>query len=185
LAAWNGGDSSSLSAKNKKILEACTTVIDTLILEIMTEYEKEMAIHDWMISWADYDMEAASNAPDARPDPDNDNPYGLLFRKKAICRGYTVTFQLFMDMIGIECITVEGTSRDGGEPHAWNMVRLDGEWYCVDVTWDDPVGSGRVDAATSHRYFNVTSQHLRDRDHQWDESLAPEATATKYKWQNQ
>ena len=185
LKAWNSGDDSALSEKNKKILDACAAVIDSLITEDMTEYDKELAIHDWMIAWADYDMEAASNAPDAKPDPDNENPYGLLFRKKAICTGYTATFQLFMDMLGIECISVEGTSRKGSEEHGWNMVRLDGDWYCVDVTWDDPVGAKNANQATYHRFFNATSQYLRDYDHQWDESAAPEATATAYSWKPQ
>jgi len=181
LAAWNGGDAAALSEKNKKILDACGAVIAKLISDDMSDYEKELVIHDWMVTWAGYDMEAASNAPDAAPDPDNDNPYGLLYKKKAICRGYTAAFQLFMDMLGIECITVEGITTWNNEEHAWNMIRLDGEWYCVDVTWNDPVG-GAADRPVSRKYFNVTSQFLRDHDHQWDESGVPEATATAYAW---
>ena len=63
------------------------------------------------------------------------------------------------------------------------MVRLDGEWYCVDVTWDDPtMGNGNTNSVVRHRYFNVTSQHMRDTDHQWDYLYVPEATATHYFW---
>jgi len=180
LAVWNSGDSSPLTYKNRRILDACAEVIGAGVEDDMTDYEKELVIHDWIVGWADYDDEALSNAPDARPCPDNDNPYGLLFHRKAVCRGYTSTFQLFMDMLGIECITVEGTAIQGNEPHAWNMVRLDGEWYCVDVTWDDPMGSVGPVIFISHMFFNVTSQFLRENDHQWDESAAPEAAATAY-----
>ena len=182
LTAWKKGDASALANKNALIYEACKYVIDEAIAANMSEYDKELAIHDWIVKWADYDKEAASNAPDAKPDPDNDNPYGLFYSKKAICKGYTLTFQLFMDMLGIECITVDGTSKSGAEPHAWNMVRLDGEWYCVDVTWDDPVSSGKVDLYLYHRFFNVTSEYLKELDHQWDENKAPEATAETYRW---
>jgi hypothetical protein len=172
LSAWRSGDSSSLSEKNRSILDACAGVIAEIIKESMSGYEKELALHDWIISHADYDQAALSNAPGIKPDPDNDNPYGLLFHKKAICSGYTSTFQLFMDMTGVECITVNGSS--GGEEHAWNLVRLEGKWYCVDVTWDDPVLTWQT-SSVKHKFFNVTSEYMRDNKHQWDESTAPEA----------
>jgi len=177
LAAWRSGDKSVLTDKNRKILEACVEVIETLIKDNMTDYEKELAIHDWIVRWTGYDEDAMSNAPDARPAPDSENPYGLLFNQKAVCEGYTSTFQLFMDLLGVECITVKGTSDEGAAAHFWNMVRLDGEWYCVDVTWDDPIGIIWQGAFVRHKYFNVTSEFLRENDHQWDESLVPEATA--------
>ena len=146
----------------------------------MTDYEKELAIHDWIVTWTDYDVEASNNSPTAKPDPDNDNPYGLFFSKKSICSGYSSTFQLFMDMLGVECITVKGHARDMETDHAWNMVRLDGDWYCVDVTWDDPIGA--PPGYLSHEYFNVTSQYLRDTRHLWEPGSVPEATATAYNW---
>ena len=184
LTAWRTGNSAALTEKNKAILEACREVIGDVIRSGMTDYEKGLAIHDWIVMWASYDTEANNNAPTARPSPDNDNPYGVFYNKKAICSGYTSTFQLFMDILGIECITVNGFARNMETVHAWNMVRLDGEWYCVDVTWDDPTGvfpPGFV----SHDYFNVTSQYLRDHQHIWDETAVPEATAVVYSWENQ
>ena len=66
------------------------------------------------------------------------------------------------------------------------MVRLDGEWYCVDVTWDDPSSWEDVPAnmwdRTHHRFFNVTSDWMRETDHQWEYLYVPEATATAYHW---
>lgn len=182
IRAWKSGDSTALTYKNRMIYDACADVIGKVIKNGMTDYAKELAIHDWIVEWANYDEEAASNAPDAQPDPDNDNPYGLLINHKAICKGFTYTFQLFMDMLNIECITVEGNAWRGTEPHAWNMVLLDDDWYCVDVTWDDPISSSNVDIYMHHKYFNVTSEFLRQHDHQWDESTAPEATSTAYSW---
>ena len=185
LAAWRGGGRDSLTYKNRTIMDICFSVINSEIKSGMSEYDKELAIHDWIIARAEYDKETLSNAPDASPNPDNENPFGLLVGGVAICRGYTSTFQLFMDMLGIECITVDGTARET-EPHAWNMVRLDGEWYCVDVTWNDPLGVGtgntNINIYMFHRFFNATSQFLRENDHQWDEAGVPEATADKYAW---
>jgi hypothetical protein len=178
IKAWHSGNATHLTEKNRKILDACIEVIGALIDEGMSDYEKELAIHDWIIDWADYDEESLSNSPNAKPDPDNDNPYGTIYGKKAICAGFTTTFQLFMDMLGVECISVKGYYNRNGEDHAWNMVRIDGEWYCVDVTWDDPIG-GNWSAAMKHRFFNETSQFFKDTGHVWDESTTPVADSGK------
>jgi transglutaminase/protease-like cytokinesis protein 3 len=87
-----------------------------------------------------------------------------------------------MDLAEVECITVVGAAYNSEQDHAWNMVKLDGEWYCVDVTWDNS-GDNQSDRDYAiHRYFNVTSAHLRSTDHQWDYENVPEATADRYRW---
>lgn len=177
LEAWKSGDSSGLSHKNKSIFDKCESVISEIISDGMSGLEKETAIFEWIIKWADYDMEANNNSPNAKPDPDNDNPYGALMHKKAICMGYSSTFKLFMDMLDIECIIVEGIARHNGGDHAWNMVRLDDKWYCVDVTWNDTIDSETgPDVMIVPVYFNVTSDFMRASGHIWDESNVPEAT---------
>ena len=167
LTAWRTGDISLLSFKNLMVYKEAVSIIEQVIKPQMSDFEKELFIHDYIIDNGQYDPEALSNAPDASPDPDNENPYGMLINGVGICRGYTSTFQLFMDMLDITCISIDGFS--GVEPHAWNMVQLDGVWYCVDVTWDD--------TDHRHRFFNVTSQYMRETNHQWDESNVPEAVA--------
>ncbi len=177
IEAWNSGETDGLSPKNMAIYEACVEVIDEVITEDMSDYEKELAIYDWILHSTSYDSDYTSQAPNANPDPDNNNPYGLLINHKAICTGYTYTFQLFMDLLGIDCVSVEGTTHRGTEEHDWNVVKLDGDWYCVDLTWSDSAGTGR----RSYTYFNVTSDMLREYDHQWDESNVPEANGTAYR----
>ena len=183
LAAWRSGDDSALSEKNRSILQNALAVISWYVREDMSDYEKELALHDWMVDYAEYDPGELSSHPEEAPSPDNDNPYGFFQYRKAVCLGYSSTFQLFMDLVGIECITVQGTAREG-EPHAWNMVRLDGEWYCVGVTWDDPVSSFPVGPEYHHAYFNVVSDRLRATAHHWDEANTPEATATAQAWRH-
>lgn len=177
LSAWRTGDPSGLGEKNRMVYDAVSAVLDQCITQDMTDYQRELAIHDYITGHGQYDKEANSNAPDAAPDPDNDNPYGMLVGGVGICRGYASTFQLFMDLLGIECMTVEGHS--GRQEHAWNMVRLDGDWYCVDVTWDDP-----TNGQPTHRFFNVTSGFLRRTGHQWDTGRVPEADATRWAYQD-
>ena len=182
LSAWAAGDWSGLAAEDRAILDICREVIDTVVPADGSEYDQELAIHDWMIAHASYDSNTLSLLPDFQENPNNDNPYGFLVDGNGICLGYTRTFQLFMDLLGIECITVEGAAYRDTEDHAWNQVRLDGEWYCVDVTWDDPVTNGVISRRTAHRFFNVTSGYMRATDHQWDESSVPEAEGTTWTW---
>lgn len=181
LSAWEEGGT-GLADRDQVILQSCRDLLGEIITEEMSDYEKELAVHDWMIAWAEYDQAALSSLPGAQPTPDSDNPYGFFTGRAAICTGYTSTFQLLMDLLGIECLTVEGTAYNGTEDHAWNMVRLDGDWYCVDVTWDDPVSSTPVSPAAAHMYFNVTSDFMRQFGHQWDEEGVPAAEAGAGAW---
>lgn len=183
LSAWAAGDWSELAAEDQAILDICREVIDTVVPADGTDYDRELAVHDWMIAHGRYDNNTLSQLPNFQENPNNDNPYGFLVDGVGICLGYTRTFQLFMDLLGIECITVEGAAYNNTADHAWNQVLLDGEWYCVDVTWDDPTTSGTVSQRSAHRFFNVTSQHMRDTSHQWDEAAVPEATGTAWAWQ--
>lgn len=181
LDAWNGGSRDGLREQDLAILETLEG-IPALTDSTLTDYERELALHDWMIGWAEYDPGALTSGPIGEPMPDNDNPYGFMTGRKGICLGYASTFQLLMDLSGIECITVHGTAHAGTAEHAWNLVRLDGEWYAVDTTWDDPVASFQVSESTAHSYFNVTDDFLRKHDHQWEEGSVPAAEGMVWTW---
>mgnify|MGYP005900563867 CR=1 FL=1 len=148
--------------------------------------ERELALHDYLVAWGEYDQTVYdARTPQGRAD--NTNPYGMLTGGYGICLGYATTFQLLMDLAEVECITVVGASSDSTGDHAWNMVRLEGEWYCVDPTWDDPSGDYTgVDPSwmtrMNHRYFNVTSDHMRRTNHQWDYRNVPEAVSIRFFW---
>lgn len=178
--AWKTGDESVLSELNRKILEKAKAVIQQETKDTMTDYEKELAIHDWITGWCSFDFGVFGRSSEDGVKEGSDTPYGVFFDRSAMCHGYSSTFQLFMDMLDIECITVYGTPAGNGVSHSWNMVKLDGEWYCVDTAWDDPIGG-----VPGHTYFNVTSQYLRNSGiHRWDETNIPEAVSTTYKYGN-
>ena len=177
--AWESGDDSGLSDKDREILERCREVLGEVLTEGMSAYEMELAVHDWLVEWGSYDRTAYDN-PNHSGRTGYRDPWGMLVGGYGNCLGYSSTFQLLMDLSGVECITVVGAAFGSREDHAWNMVKLDGEWYCVDVTWDDPTGAARN--GRHHRYFNVTSAYLRETDHQWDYRNVPEATAAAYAW---
>lgn len=180
LQAWKSGDDSSLSERNLEILNSAKDVIKKEIKDNMSDYEKELAIHDYITDWSSFDYSVFGRSSEEGFEDGSDTPYGVLINKEGMCHGYSSTFQMFMDMLDIECITVFGTPNSNGVEHSWNMVKLDGEWYCVDVAWDDPVGG-----TPEHTYFNVTSEELRESGiHEWDEGDVPEATATTYRFKN-
>lgn len=176
LRAWRTGDETPLSKTNRDILAAAKETIQQVIRDGMTDYEKELAIHDWITHWSSFDFSIFGRSGKVKAG--TDTPYGVLILREAMCHGYSSTFQLFMDMLNIECITVFGTPDSRGVRHSWNMVRLDGEWYCVDTAWDDPIGG-----SPSHRFFNVTSDTLRKSGiHRWDDAGVPEARATVHRF---
>lgn len=180
LQAWESGDDSSLSKMNRCILEKARDVVSKEIDDNMSDYEKELAIHDWITGWSSFDYSVFGRSSSDGFEMGSDTPFGVLINRSAMCHGYSSAFQLFMDMLGIECITVFGTPGSNGVEHSWNMVRLDGEWYCVDVAWDDPIG-----ASPGHTYFNVTSAYLREGSiHHWDDTSVPEAAGTEYAYGN-
>lgn len=102
------------------------------------EYEKIKYIYEYLIRHIDY-MEDAE---------DNQNIYSALVNGKSVCAGYAKANQYLLNRLGIYCMYVTGTSQneDGREAHAWNIVRLDGKFYYVDVTWADPIKTeGQMD----------------------------------------
>lgn len=180
-AAFASGDEGGLSEKDAAILSKCREILAACVTEEMTDVQRELALHDWLVQncFGRYDR-TVYDPRTPRGREDNQNPYGLLVKGYGICLGYATSFQLLMDLAGVECSTVVGAASSSSQDHAWNMVKLDGEWYCVDVTWD----SSYQTTQNRHRYFNVTSDYMRQTDHQWDYDNTPEATATAYSWDN-
>ena len=185
LAAWESGEEDGLSEKDAAILSACRAIFAEHVTEDMTDFEKELALHDALVDLGEYDQAVYDrDTPQGRPD--NTNPYGMLVEGYGICLGYATSFQLLMDLAGVECITVVGAAFNSSSDHAWNLVELEGEWYAVDTTWDDPIGAEELPPTMANQvryeYFNVTSDYLRDTDHQWDYQSVPEAEGTRFSW---
>lgn len=171
VEAYKSGDTSNLSEEDLYVLNKATEIIDEIITDDMSDYEKELAVYNWQVKYISYDEEAFSAFPD---DIDNyyHKPYGVLKYHTAICVGNATTFKLFMDLLEIDCKIIHSTEE--GE-HAWNMVCLDDEWYHVDVTFD----SG-IDGVPVYDYFNVPDSFKENGGYPWDRAEFPEANSLKY-----
>ena len=117
-----------------------------------TDYDKLKFLHDWLVNHSNY-VYSSDNIDAAFAD-------GPVVRGIGNCNGYTRAFYYFARSLGFECICVYGTAGGGG--HAWNMVKLDGEWYNVDVTWDDR--GLQNDYKIYYNYF-LKSDAVFNRDH--------------------
>ncbi|UVI30817.1 S-layer homology domain-containing protein [Paenibacillus spongiae] len=162
-----------LDEQTKQIYAKAQSVLTDIIKPGMSDYEKELAIHDYLVLHVayDYDNYSMGKVPDA-----SYSAYGTLIDGIAVCQGYANTAKLLLNMAGIEAHIVTGKVK--GELHTWNKVRIGGEYYNLDVTWDDPVPD--VPGQVSYGYFNVTDKQLRI-DHSWQDEL-PLATADKYNY---
>lgn len=137
---------------NKPLVEEAATAILTDLRGLSGEYERELAIHDAMATAVTYDKEA-KYAYDV---------FGALAEGKAVCEGYAEAFQYLLHQAGIQCLIAVGTGNS--ELHGWNVVRIDGNYYFTDVTWDD---TEEKDIPVMHTYFNLTEELLK-RDHVLD-----------------
>ena len=173
VKAWREGAEDDLDDEAGALLRKAKAAVDSLIAPEMSDWDKELALHDYIVARCEYRVDVAErHTQDAR---------GFFQYGACQCSGYCDTFWLMGTLAGLEVGIVTGEisagenaaqrarfhfERDG---HAWNMIRLDGKWYGVDLTRDDPAG----DATPSHNYFNVPFAYL-DEERRWDPAQNPE-----------
>lgn len=107
-------------------------------------------IHDYLIENLNYDQTLSKE--------NIYNLYGALINKECVCEGYAKAFKYLLDEAGVDNTIVIGigTNTNGEtENHAWNYVAIDGKWYAVDVTWDDPILQGgiTIPALYKNKYY--------------------------------
>lgn len=132
-----------------------------------SDYEKLKYVHDWIINNTAYIQGNTAFESEA----DGPVVYG-----KAICEGYAKAFMYFAQSLGFPCVCVIGGA--GGTGHMWNMVKVGGQWYNVDATWDDPVMSDGSQMIR-HKYFLISDSEIR-RDHSVDNPFALPSAPQSY-----
>lgn len=129
-----------------------------------SDLEKEKAVHDLLIKNVEYNENAASNINKYLPR--SNTLLGVLFYKSAVCEGISKTTKMLLNLLDIKCIVVIGTANNSQEngPHAWNLVKVDGKIYHLDVTWDIGLSApNRI----SYEYYNLKDKQIY-KDHSSD-----------------
>lgn len=121
-----------------------------------TDYEKELFFHDYIIDNCTY-VNIGGNFKIF-------TAYGCLVEKVAVCEGYAKAMQLLLCKSGVDCRTIVGAR--GIESHMWNLVKINGDWYHLDVTWD---AGGEWQR---YNYFNVPDKIIK-LDHAISEKPKP------------
>lgn len=131
-----------------------------------SEYEREKRVHDYLARRVTYDKEAAEKHNDTKR---SNTIYGIFTEHKGVCEGIAKATQMLLSALNIYCILVTGQSRlaDVQEQgnHAWNLVKIDGEYSCLDVTWDVSLSK---EGFVRYDYFNINERwmaldHVADR----------------------
>mgnify|MGYP001053186316 FL=1 len=130
-------------------LEQENAVFEAAAAEILSQaeafdsaYDQERYVHDALLHKVDYVRSAEMNQ----------SAYSTLVNGRTVCAGYARAFQYLMQQLGIPCYYCTGYA---GEEHAWNIIKLEEDYYNVDTTWDD-TGEGTYD------YFNKTDADYAD-----------------------
>lgn len=134
--------------------------------EGLSEYERELFVHDYIIENCKYDKSKDLQRPWERY-----TCLGCLVRKEAVCEGYSKATQLLLMRLGVECRTITGSR--GQEQHMWNMVKIDNDWYHLDVTWDC------TEELNRYSYFNVTDDVIM-HDHKINEEVSKMTSVQLY-----
>lgn len=167
IYAYRSNNISALNEQQTAMYDRYCDILSSTVSSSNPDVINELNVHDYIVNNVRYVLDRNSDSP----------AYDALFNGSASCSGYTEVFQTLMDMAGIRCIPVTGQA--GGDSHIWNMVCLDGQWYHVDTTWDDPVGG---DGTIRHNYFNITDDDIL-LDHTI-ESWHPAASGTDLAYYN-
>lgn len=156
---------------NRKRDEIISQIIDTN----MSEYEKVKAIHDFVVNNTQYDKRdfASGNIPD-----ESYTVYGVLIEGIAVCEGYAKAIKYLLDAVGIESLIVTGKAN--GDNHAWNIVNVEGDYYHLDATWNDPVTDDGSEILI-YDYFNLKDADI-EKTHFWDKEKYPRCNSNKYNY---
>lgn len=134
----NMTDVATQEAEWEKLNKAAWDAVDTIAAQTDDLLERYELAHDWLARHSYYSptMKRHTN-----------NAYFALVEQETMCVGYALAYQMLANRLGGNAITVYGFAKsehsdDEGEYHNWNIVEYDGNWYQVDVTWDDTSNQG-------------------------------------------
>lgn len=147
-------------------------------------------VHDWYTQQVEYGHVGSTGSSYFNL---SHTAYGALCKGRAVCDGYSLGYALILKELGIASRVVTGLAKlssgtSGG--HAWNMVKINGQWYEEDTTWADSKITN-ISEKINHAYYNrTTSEYLSGIEGNIHERVVPyggrlidTAKGTKYTYQ--
>ena len=144
--------------------EKISWIISNYITPGMSDIEKARVLHDWITHNTRYDLTYSHY--DSR---------NLLLKGNGVCDAHAKAYEKLLKAAGLEGMYISGQAGSGG--HAWNLLKVNGTWYHIDSTWDNPVSADSMDKVSydnepefsGHEKYNyfIKSDNEIGTDHSW------------------
>lgn len=151
----------------KEINSVVDEVIKHNITNSMPTKEKIKVIHDYIIDNAEYDKLKYENKNDTTYK--SNTAYGVLIEGYGTCNGYADAMAIFLNKLNIINYKISNNE------HIWNLVYLDGKWFHLDLTWDDPISDVNISRDTYFLIDTKTLEKINDGTHSFDKNIYSEA----------
>ena len=153
------GDAAKIAEMQKEI-DATADKLVSEASKLSSTYDKIKHFHDYLVYNSTFEL-----ADDAY----NSSIYnafagGTSKQGNIQCAGYARAMQYLCDKSGIDCMVITGEN-ESGSTHAWNKIKVDGEWYNLDATWDDPILSTPDYEFLKYNYFLVPDSWVNEKTH--------------------
>lgn len=163
----NGNYSQMTARQREEVKAAIDDFKETYFFEGMSDFEKEIMIIRWLVDGCTYERTSGW---------ENSTAYSCIINGRAQCSGYADAFLQTAKSCGLEVRYVSNST------HAWNLIQLDGDWYHVDVTWEDPIGNNRYGfSSLRNQYINLEDSEIRGiRSHRTWSPSSTKCNGSKY-----
>ncbi|MDR1118893.1 MAG: hypothetical protein LBL01_06315 [Bifidobacteriaceae bacterium] len=158
----------------EELAQAVERGVAESVTDGMSDRDKAWELDKWLASQAAYDYDALpavkglgfSSTVDQRKEvfaefPYNQTAYGVMVYGKGVCASYAQAYKALLDAAGVEAVVVVGETLEVPGAHAWNKVKMDGNWLMVDPTWSDGPGDSGLD---TDKYFGLTDKESKRVD---------------------
>ncbi|MBR5224782.1 MAG: hypothetical protein IKV90_03845 [Clostridia bacterium] len=157
LDAWETGDRSQLTQSENACMDAALEIVDRCRAGAKSALEIERRLYDAICGHAAYELGPGMAHYGSEEYLYVTTCIGGILGGKAQCLGYSEVFYLLAKLAGLDVSMQYGYAGGdlGSAKHAWNVVRLGGKNYMVDVCWGDTSGDSFAPDTPDYRYFNV------------------------------
>lgn len=137
-------DTANNISDSKNKFNSITNTIIANTSGLSSALEKEKYVYKYLMNIVTYDEKSVLNQ----------SAYSAVVNGRSVCAGYSRAFQYIMMQLDIPCYFASGYANNNY--HAWNIVKIDGVFHNVDLSWDDSLGD--ANATYSFQYFNISDK---------------------------